>query len=262
MAKKTGKTFGQYSPSRPSLVFHHYWGGSPATFQHVLSQPGIEPFHKVLFHARGWSPSTGPLDSNAYGIEALSSDLSSIISETGLADHEGRFILIGHSMGAKVAQHYAATEPSPALKGLILVAPAPLAGLNLPPEAKKQQRAAYQSEEALRFVLENVLTAGLGTLDSKDMNRCIQDSMRGNEAATAAWPEYASAENLGELEERIQVPVLVLRGDKDFEKDLVGRLGENLGWIQSSVEECGHLIPLEKPKRLADEIRYFVGGLS
>ncbi|KAI0424702.1 alpha/beta-hydrolase [Xylaria sp. FL1042] len=253
---------GRRSSSRPSLVFHHYYGGSPATFKHVLSQPNIQPLHKVLYHARGWFPSTGPSESHAYGIGALSSDLSSIISETGLTNHEAGFILVGHSMGGKVAQHYAATKPSPALKGLILVAPAPLAGMELPPDKKAEQRSAYQSEDGVRFVLENVLTAGPGTLDSEAMDQCIRDSMRGNEAATAAWPDYASAERYEELEKKIKVPVLVLRGDKDFERDLFGELGAELGWAQKKIQNCGHLVPLEKPEYLADEILRFIDELS
>ncbi|KAI1734090.1 alpha/beta-hydrolase [Xylaria scruposa] len=252
------ETIGQPSSSLPSLVFHHYYGGSPATYKHIVSHPSLQSFHKVLYHARGWSPSTGPCDPNAYSITALSSDLSTIISETGLVDQNAGYILVGHSMGGKVVQHYAATNTSPSLKGLVLVAPAPLGGLDFPPEVKLQQRAAYQSAGGVRFALENVLTASPGTLDEEAMSQCIRDSMRGNEAATAAWPDYASSEDYGDLENKIKVPVLVLRGGKDFERDLVGQLGAELGWINKAIEDCGHLIPLERPEWLAEEILKFV----
>ncbi|TRX92091.1 hypothetical protein FHL15_006958 [Xylaria flabelliformis] len=172
------------------------------------------------------------------------------------------YILVGHSMGGKVVQHYAAANTSLSLKGLVLVAPAPLGGLDFPPEAKAQQRAAYQSADGVRFVLENVLTARPGTLEEVAMNQCIRDSMRGNEAATAAWPDYACAEDYGDLEDKIKVPVLVLRGDKDFERDLVGQLGAKLNWIHKTIEDCGHLIPLEKPERLAEEMMRFVKQVS
>lgn len=256
------ETIGQPSSSLPSLIFHHYYGGSPATYKHVLSHPGLESFHKVLYHARGWSPSTGTHEPGAYGITQLSSDLSAIISETGLVSHEAGYILVGHSMGGKVAQHYAATNTSPSPRGLVLVAPAALGGLDFPPEIKAKQRAAYQSAEGVRFALENVLTARPGTLDEEAMNQCIQDSLRGNEAATAAWPDYASAEDYGELEGKIKVPVLVLRGDKDFERDLVGQLGAELGWTHKTIEDCGHLIPLENSECLSEEILRFVKSVS
>ncbi|KAI0860809.1 alpha/beta-hydrolase [Xylaria cubensis] len=256
------ETIGQPSSSLPSLVFHHYYGGSPDTYKHILSHPSFESFHKVLYHARGWSPSTGPRDPNAYSITALSSDLSAIISETCLVGQKAGYILVGHSMGGKVVQHYAATNTSPSLKGLVLVAPAPLGGLDFPPEAKAQQRAAYQSADGVRFALENVLTACPGTLDEEAKSQCIRDSMRGNEAATAAWPDYASAEDYGGLEDKIKVPVLVLRGDKDFERDLVEPLDTKLGWIHKTIEDCGHLIPLEQPERLVKEMLMFVQTLS
>jgi pimeloyl-ACP methyl ester carboxylesterase len=257
------ETIGQPSPTRPSLVFHHYYGGSPSTFKQVLSQPGLEPFHKVLYHARGWSPSTGPSKRDAYGIAALSSDLSAVIAATGLADHKAGFVLVGHSMGGKVAQHHAATDPAPALKGLVLVAPAPLRGLHFPADVKAQQRAAYQSAEGVRFALDHVLTARPSTLDEETAAQCVRDSMSGNEAATAAWPDYASAEDFGDLEARIAVPVLVLRGDADFERDLVGEMGAGRpGWTRKTVEDCGHLVPLEKPEWLAEEILRFVERLS
>ncbi|KAI1368125.1 alpha/beta-hydrolase [Xylaria arbuscula] len=261
------ETTGQPSPSRPTLLFHHYYGGSPATFHTVLSQPDIERFHSISYHARGWAPSTGPLDpeENAYSIAKLSADLAAVVSATNLADPDGAgFVIVGHSMGAKVAQHYAATHNDDAsslgLKGLILVAPAPLSGLDFPADARAQQRAAYQSAEGVRFVLDHVLTAGPGCLSEEVKSQCVRDSMSGNEGATAAWPEYACAENYGDLEGDIGVPVIVLRGDKDFERSLLGKdeVGAERGWENRVVEGCGHLVPLEKPRWLAGEISRFV----
>ncbi|KAI3333504.1 hypothetical protein F4824DRAFT_471876 [Ustulina deusta] len=79
-------------------------------------------------------------------------------------------------------------------------------------------------------------------------DQCVRDSTGSNEAATAAWPDYASTERDGELEEKIRVTVLVLRGDEDFERDLLGELGAKLRWAQKSIQDCRHLIPLEKRK--------------
>lgn len=164
-------------------------------------------------------------------------------------------------MGAKVAQYYAATAPSPALKGLILVAPAPLRGLSLSPEMKAQQQAAYQSAEGVRFVLEHVLTAGPGALSEEVVEQCVRDSMRGDEGARRAWPEYGAEEDYGGLEGRVGVPVLVLRGDRDFEREVVGEVGGEWGWRNRVVEGCGHLIPLERPERLGREVVEFCGGV-
>ncbi|KAL9091155.1 MAG: hypothetical protein Q9159_001572 [Coniocarpon cinnabarinum] len=252
------ETHGTSIPSLPSLVFLHYYGGSPATWSQVLRDYRLKPFHKILYHARGWAPSTGPDDSKFYGIEAMSSDLAAVIAATGLDQHDAGFILIGHSMGAKVAQHYAANTRPSNLKGLLLVAPAPLYGLQLPDQAKEQQRSAYQTREAVEYVLNSVLLARPGMLSAETTEQCIQDSLRGNQHAKDAWPNYAMAEDFGELVNRIKIPVLVLRGDGDFERNMVGALGVEQGWTNKTVEECGHLVPLEQPRTLANELIQFV----
>lgn len=251
-------------PAHPSLIFLHYYGGSPSTWAPLLAQPAFASFHTVCYHARGWAPSTGPSTDDAYDIAAMSSDLSAILSATGCLRNDARFVLVGHSMGGKVAQHYAATTGAalPQLQGLILVAPAPLRGLELPAEAKRQQLAAYQSPESAEFVLNNVLTAGPGTLGEEVMAACVRDSLRGNEWATRAWPEYALGEDFGELLGGIQVPVVVLRGDGDFEREIVGELGVEAGWVNRVVEGCGHLVPLERPVQLGEMLLEFVGQIS
>lgn len=42
--------------------------------------------------------------------------------------------------------------------------------------------------------VDNVLMAGLGTLGKKVVEQCIRDSIRRNESATAAWPDYVAKE--------------------------------------------------------------------
>ncbi|KKY14808.1 putative alpha beta [Diplodia seriata] len=142
------------SPPRPSLILLHYWGGSPTTWTPLLAaHPSLRTANAITYHARGWAPSTGPDpdDPGAYGTAAMSRDLAAVVRAAALDDPHlapAGFVVVGHSMGAKVAQHYAATAGSgcQGLRGLVLVAPAPLGGLRFPPEVKEQQRSAYEIE--------------------------------------------------------------------------------------------------------------------
>lgn len=192
----------------------------------------------------------------------MSSDLAAILFATGCLQEDARFVLVGHSMGAKVAQHYAATASPHQLKGMVLVAPAPLRGMELPEEAKRQQRAAYQTTESVEFVLNHVLAAGPGTLAEDVVASCVKDSLRGSDWAKSAWPDYSMGENYGDLANKIRVPVLVLRGDRDFERNVVGILGVGAEWINKDVKTCGHLIPLEQPTQLGDDITAFIKEIS
>ncbi len=119
---------GTPSPAQPSLLFLQYYGGSPSTYALTLRQPELDGVHSILYHARGWAPSTGPDDPAAYSIRAMSGDLAEIVCATGVDAHGGAgFILVGHSMGAKVAQHYAATAKRRALKVCYCWRPRPCA---------------------------------------------------------------------------------------------------------------------------------------
>ena len=69
-----------------------------------------------------------------------------------------------------------------------------------------------------------------------------------------AWPEYGAPSDFGELEKTIKVLVLVLRGDMDFEQELIGPLGQMQGWKSVTLVDCGHLVPPEHPAPLADHV--------
>jgi 3-oxoadipate enol-lactonase len=75
-------------------------------------------FRCVAYDHRGWGESDKP--ETGYSIPELANDAGALIQALGLT----RYVLIGHSMGGKVAQRLAAKRPE-GLEALILVAPAP-----------------------------------------------------------------------------------------------------------------------------------------
>lgn len=166
-------------------------------------------------------------------------------------------------MGGKVAQLLASRRPS-GLKGIILVAPAPAGPLILPSnEKKEQQMKAYDSPEAARFVIREVLTAG--GLDEDDVRLLVEDTQRGNEWARKAWPAYGMGEDYSENLSNIQVPARILVGSLDkvepvekVQREVLEKIdGTNTKVSMVVVEGSGHMLPLEKPYRLAEEIQAF-----
>lgn len=92
----------------PTLVFLHYWGGSARTWDLVVDRLAGRDMLTVDF--RGWSRSSnlaGP-----YTLRQLADDTLAVIADAGVTD----YVLVGHSMGGKVAQLIAATRPV-ALRG-------------------------------------------------------------------------------------------------------------------------------------------------
>ncbi len=80
-----------------ALVFLHYWGGSSRTWKY-LTEALSEFYRTIAIDHRGWGDSDAP--EHGYALADLADDAAGVISALGL----GSYVLVGHSMGGKVAQ--------------------------------------------------------------------------------------------------------------------------------------------------------------
>jgi 3-oxoadipate enol-lactonase len=193
--------------SRLTLIFLHFWGGSSRTFSTTIAH--LTRFKSKAVDFRAWGSSTGPQRADAYSIKDLAQDVEELIPKLDVQD----FILIGHSMGGKVAQLVAGRRLVKGLKGVILIGPAPPTPFELPDDMKKQQMAAYSSYESAEFVARNVLTSS--TLSDEMVAILVEDMVKGSEFSKLAWPNYAMAEDIVVESRHINVPVLVIAGELD-----------------------------------------------
>jgi 3-oxoadipate enol-lactonase len=235
----------------PTLVFLHYWGGSIRTWQRVI-QPLSRKFRCIAYDHRGWGESAG--SANGYDLAQLADDAEAVIHQLDLHD----YVLVGHSMGGKVAQLLASRKPQ-GLKSLILVAPAPPTPQQIPEEAHQIQIHAYDNrqnvEEAIAFLTSSGLSPNLH-------EQVIEDSLRGSPEAKHFWPNVGAYEDISDRLKYISVPALVIAGEHDrqdpveqHQREVVARIaGSQLEIIQNA----GHLLPLESPEAVAQKIDEFV----
>lgn len=162
-----------------------------------------------------------------------------------------RYILVGHSMGGKVAQLMASRRPK-GLVGLALVAPSSPPPMAIPAEARETMAAAYLTRENVGMAIDHMLTAK--ALSPKDREQVIEDSLRGAPQAKAAWPRSTSLEDITRDVAAIDVPTIVIAGELD-RVDSVGTLkAELLPRIPHAVLQVlpgtGHLLPLKSTRNL------------
>lgn len=193
-------------------------------------------------------------------MHALASSVEEVLRQAKITD----YVLVGHSMGGKVGQLIAGDKKVDGLRGIILVAPAPPGPFDMPEEAKKQQKAAYQSREAATFVMSNVLTAG--KLSESTVENLVCDALRGSREAKEYWPSQGMLEDVTSSAVRIDVPILVVSGEKDQVETVERAKSDVLPALKDARHEIipgyGHLIPVEAPHALAKYIKEFVASLA
>lgn len=238
----------------PSLVFLHYWGGTHRTWNKVAAE--LQSSYRIVtYDMRGWGQSGAT--ENGYSIAALADEATALIQHLGLK----KYVLIGHSMGGKVAQLVASRNPAE-LVGLILVAPATPTPSHLPDEAKQQQVHAYDNRET---VIQTIAFLTARTPDAETVEQIVQDSLSGTPEAKLAWPISAMLEDISPEVSKITVPTLVLAGEHDrldsveqHRREVIARIS---GARLEIISDSGHLLPIDEPVRTARAIDQFVRQL-
>ena len=233
----------------PTLVFLHYWGGSSRTWWPVielLSQTN----RCVAIDFRGWGWSGK--EATDYRLETLTDDVIGVINHLGLED----FIVLGHSMGGKVAQLVAARRPK-GLGRLILFAPAPPTPLEVPESERRGYPMLYETREGAEMVIGNMTPHPLA---DRYREQVIEDSLRGAPGARRAWPEQGMIQDISEATSAISIPVHIIVGRDDPvepEASLRAAFGKVLRYVSFTIlPGAGHMAPLEKPAELAELIRF------
>lgn len=235
-------------PGEPvTLVFLHIWGGSHRTFTPVIARLA-SGCAVVSYDHRGWGKARdlpGP-----YGLSELADDALAVIAGLGIS----QYVLVGHSMGGKVAQLAASRRPE-GLAALALIAPAP------PRPAVDAGMAealthAFDSRATIGDALAYMLTEKPLPPDLRE--QMIDDGLAGSREAQLAWPRGGITMDISAATRAIEVPVQVLAGRQD-RVDPPESLEANLlpfipGARMTVIEGTGHLSPLEVPELIAKEL--------
>ncbi len=243
----------EYGSGDTTLVFLHYFGGAASTWHEVIDLLKND-FHCIAIDLLGFGKS--PAQNTIISVDDSTDAVINLISALSLQN----YILIGHSMGGKIALNTAAKQPE-GLRSLILIAPSPPTPEPMTSKERSEMNAAFGDEEAIEKMIRNVIGHPLREAVFK---REVNNNLLASEVGWHSWPQAGSKEDITKKMEAIHVPLSVLCGsmDKKFTKRFLQQEFEKYFSTFTLVEipEAGHLLPVEKPEAVAEEIRKASAG--
>jgi pimeloyl-ACP methyl ester carboxylesterase len=284
------------------IVFLPFWGGSAETNDNVqdrlaISHPMVPSF-SLSYPGTGFQPQTaskgGPaehLENDAdapedHDIPALAEcvlklldwirEIFEVAQKTDRQRHL-KVVLCAHSMSAKVnweVLHALSKEDNPrtSITGLLLLAPAPIEPLVLPPETARQQLIAYDNLESATWTIRHILTSS--PLAEDVVDKLAQDCVAISPAARRGWIELGMkydctdtvqslARTLNASEVQRQLPIKILVGEHDRVetpekvRTQTVEVLQQLGLLarMKVVPDVGHLLPVEATNEVVAALR-------
>ncbi|MGI4743260.1 MAG: alpha/beta fold hydrolase [Janthinobacterium lividum] len=227
----------------PTYLALHYWAGSGREFDQLrpLLPTGTQLLAPDL---PGFGQQAAPASFD-YSVGSYADWVAAFITEQQLVD----YVLIGHSMGGKIALALAARQPA-GLRGLVLLSPSP----PTPEPIGAADRAASLAAYGKREEAEQTFAKITNRLVSKAIHQeIVADNLRTSKAAWDAWLNSGSKEDISALMPAIQVPCRLLMGEDDRAIPLAAQRAQTLpllpvGTPLTVVPGAGHLLPLEAPE--------------
>ncbi|MCM1984628.1 alpha/beta fold hydrolase [Lyngbya confervoides] len=234
------------SPAGSTFVFLHYFGGSAQSWRWVTDRMPTSRCIALDLPGFGGRPALETPSLSAYGQSVLRD-----LERFAVTD----YILVGHSMGGKLALQVAIQSDRPPQQ-LVLVAPSPPTQEPMPESEKTRLLENHPSLENAATTVKNATHRPL----SPDQQSLALETHQVVEAsAWRWWLREGMNHSLAESAAQLSLPITVLASQDDpvipatrLRQDIEQYLPQAKAYFIAGV---GHLIPLEAPDWVAHHLQ-------
>lgn len=238
----------------PALIFLHYFSGAAASWQWVTEKLK-QDFHCIALDLPGFGDAP-PLDEPT--LQNYGNFVCDAIACLGIE----RFVLIGHSMGGKIALQVAADD-CPGLEQVILVAPSPVTQEPMSQAEKDRLLQGPHSSETAQNTVNGATQEPLPQIREAIAVRTHQQA---EDNTWRWWLLQGMNHSIAQQMNRVQIPVTVVASADDPVIPLETIQREVIDFLPIGdlvkVTGVGHLMPLEAPDMVAQVIRGAVAGIG
>ena len=245
----------------PTLFFVHALGGSARSWDAVIAH--LSGFDCRPLDLPGFGAAS---DVTGFSVEAMADTIAAQIR----AHNVDRWMLVGHSMGGKIATilaHRSEEGRLAGLVGVVLMAASPPS-----PEPIDDDRRATMidwvkqgpvgADDAREFVDQNIAAP----LPPAIYEAAVADVQRAAPQAWRAWLEQGSREDWSDQVGTLATPAVIVAGAKDGDLGEANQRKLNMPHYAharfESVAGAAHLLPLEQPESVARLIRDHAGAVG
>ncbi len=238
----------------PLLVFVHGFLDNRRAWLPLAKGLAAAGYASTAVDLRG----AGTLQSSP-GPYTLNQAVEDVLSHIGTPD--GPVVMIGHSMGAQIAE-LAAAKLGNAVAALVLMTPTPLAGNTLPDEVRSMLRESGGDADAQQGI-RRAFSRNLSDAQIRELT--AQEVMMGKDAVRGYYDAFAGGDACGKQATACACPVLILGAEEDpvIAAEMVRQIhGERFpGAALAFVANSGHWPQLEQCEATLGAISNFLQGL-
>ena len=228
---------------KPTLVFIHYFGGDGGSWQWIENR--ISKNYETVFLTLPGFGKTEVL--KELNIRSYAEWISREIDKLKIKN----YILIGHSMGGKLALFTTFIRSKALPEKIILVAPSPPTFEKIE-NNEKQRMLNHPNLDEAKITVNN--SANKKLLNTK-FKYAVNSQLNVDENAWKWWINEGMNEDISVCVQNLNVPVYLICSTKDPVISIESIHKEVLPYLKNSklitIGRIGHLIPLEAPRKLA-----------
>lgn len=249
MEKKIGIDSGNIGGEKQVLVFLHYFGGSAKSWAEVTNLVS-ENYHCIALNLPGFG---GNEKLKNISIESMANYVIDFIE--GL--HLKNIVLIGHSMGGKIAMQVAVNDVSKkAISRLILLAPSPPTFEAMPENEQLRMLKHPDREQSVTTVKNSTLLP----LSNANLELGIETQLIADDETWNWWIKKGIHNSIATKVKNLILPITVIASKNDpavtFKMTMdqtIPNLPQHTKLIETN--NIGHLYPLENAEWLADVLK-------